>query len=236
MRKIFLILLFFCQVAAFSQEMAPISKKVKTALPDDTTAKHPISLQIHAGTQGLGAEVRYGVTPQFSIRAGGSTFFPVKADNYFSFSGFNADNTIKGELSNVHLLADFVPFKVKWFRLVGGAAYLFKANGGLEFIPKGNATFGGLNLTAEEVGKLNIDLSWQGVSPYVGFGLFKSFPKRSFNVNFDLGTYYLNSPKSTVVGTKLLAENKQMETQLDKNMKDYRFLPVLQVNFNFKIK
>jgi len=225
-----------CALFAQTPQVISVKKANTERISPDTSKKHPISLQVHAGTQGIGADVRYGISQQFSLRAGGSTFLPVKADNYFHFSGFDADNTIKGELSNVHLLADVVPFKVKWFRLVGGAAYLFKANGGLEFIPKGNSTFGGLNLTAAEIGKLAIDLSWQGVAPYVGFGLFKSFPKRSFNINLDLGTYYLNSPKSTVVGTKLLSENKQMEIQLDNNMKDYRFLPVLQVNFNFKIK
>ena len=87
----------------------------------------------------------------------------------------------------------------------------------------------------EEVGDLAIDISWKGVAPYLGIGLLKPFATEKFNVNLDLGTYYLNEPKSKITGTKLLADNYQLEPQLDKNMSTYRFLPVLQVNFNINI-
>ncbi len=55
-------------------------------------------------------------------------------------------------------------------------------------------------------------------------------------MNLDLGTYFLTAAKSTVTGTKMLANNGELEPQFDSNMKDYRFLPVIQLNFNFKIK
>ncbi len=79
-------------------------------------------------------------------------------------------------------------------------------------------------------------MSWKGVAPYVGLGFLNAFPKSRFNVNLDLGTYYVGAPKSTVVGTQLLAENYRLEPQLDENMKDYKWLPVMQINFNFKIR
>ena len=162
--------------------------------------------------------------------------FPVKVDDVFNFSGFTSENTVKGKLANVHLLADLHPFKTSAFKFVVGAGYMFKANGAVKFTPTGSYSYGGLNLTGQEIGDLDIDLSWKGFAPYVGLGLFKSFPKKTFNVSLDLGTYYLTAPNSTITGTKTLADNSSVEPQLNENMKDYRFLPVLQLNFNFRIK
>jgi hypothetical protein len=200
--------------------------------------KNPISVQVLAGTQGVGAEVRYGLQPKLGIRLGGSTSTSIKVNDAIKFSGFEAGNTISAEISNIHLLADYAPFHTNAFRLVAGAGYLFQAGGGLQFVPIAgkNYTFGEVTLTGEEVGQIDVDLSWKGLAPYLGLGLFKALPKGRFNVNLDLGTYFLKSPNSTVTGTKMLADNQEMELQLEKNMKDYRFLPVLQLNFNFRIR
>ena len=213
-----------------------LDTKSKTKVKSSSSpSEHPISIQVHGGSQGFGLDARYGLTPRVSFRLGGSALGATR-DNLFDFSGFESDNTIKGKLGNVHLMADLSPFKSSVFKFVVGAGYLFNANGDLTFKPTGNYNFGGLNLTAEEVGQLNVDFSWKGLAPYAGIGLFKSFPKRTFNVNLDLGTYFLKSPESTVVGTKLLADNQALAAQFDSNMKDYKFLPVIQLNFNFRIK
>ena len=228
-KSLLLIAALALTVAAYAQQTAGFEA--------DTSAKlHPISLQFHAGTQGVGADVRYGITPKVALRLGGSTSTSIKMDDAVKFSGFDAKNTLKAEMSNFHLMADYAPFKTNAFQLVAGAAYLFKAGGGMEFFPNGTYNYGDLTFTGAEVGQLNIDVSWKGIAPYLGLGLFKSFPKRLFNINVDLGTYFLKAPESTVVGTKLLSENYTLEPQLDKNMESYRFLPVIQFNFNFRIK
>ena len=219
----------------YAQESAAKLNKNQSVL--DTGANlHPITLQVLAGTQGLGADVRYGVTPKLALRLGGSTSTSIKVNDAIKFSGFDATNTLTAQMSNVHLLADYAPLKTNAFRVVAGLGYLFQAGGGLQFFPKGNYKYGDMTLTGAEVGQLDIDLSWKGIAPYLGLGLFKSVPKRLFNINLDLGTYFLKAPESTVVGTKLLSENQQLEGQLEKNMESYRFLPVIQLNFNFKIK
>jgi len=195
-----------------------------------------LSLQLLAGTQGVGGDLRYGLTPQLSVR-GGASFIPVKANNVFSFSGLQSTNSVSVKFSNVHLLADFVPFKkAQGFRLVAGAGYLYQANGNVNVNPTGTYNVGNYKLTPADLGTLKIDMSWKGVAPYLGFGLFKSFPNRLFNVNLDLGTYYLSKPKSDITGTEMLADNYKLEPQLNANMKGYRWLPVMQLNFNFRIR
>lgn len=203
-----------------------------------TTAKfhHSLSLQLEAGTQGMGADLRYGVTSRLSVRTGLS-FIPVKANNVLQLPGFQSTNSASVNFYNAHLLADFVPFKkMRGFRLVGGGAYLYKADGGISVIPTGSYTYGTTTVTGNDIGTLDLNVSWKGVAPYAGIGLFKSFPKHLFNFNLDLGTYYLSQPQTHIIGTGLLSDNNQLEPQFNKNLKDYRWLPVVQLNFNFRIK
>ncbi|MES2651972.1 MAG: hypothetical protein V4663_09530 [Bacteroidota bacterium] len=192
-------------------------------------------IQLHAGTQGFGLDLKYGVLPKLDIRIGASSSLAIGVSNVVQLEGLNADNNLTAHFTNIHLIGDFSPFRTRKFRISAGVGYLFQATGNLLFTPTGTYHFDGMELTGEEVGNLTIDLSWKGVAPYLGIGLFKPFASKIFNVNMDLGTYYLNAPKSKITGTKLLADNYQLEPQLDKNMSSYRFLPVIQINFNMNI-
>lgn len=197
--------------------------------------KNSKQIQLHMGSQGFGLDLKYGISPKFAARLGASSSLGVGLNNVIQLEGLNADNSLKANFSNIHALADFTPFPKRNFRISTGLSYLFQANGNLLFVPTGTYYFDGMELTGEEVGNLAIDISWKGVAPYLGVGLFKASPTNVFNINVDIGSYYLNAPKSKITGTKLLADNYQLEPQLDKNMSSYRFLPVLQVNFNMNI-
>jgi hypothetical protein len=196
---------------------------------------HPLSLQLQGGTQGVGADLRYGLFRQLSIRAGAS-FIPVTVNNVFSFPGVASQNSVSAKFSNAHLWADIVPFAgLRGLRLVGGAGYLFRANGGMVVTPTGNYNYGDIVVTPAQIGNLNLDVSWKGVAPYIGLGLFRSFPSRFFNFNLDVGTYYLTSPQATVVGTGLLSGNDVNGAIITGNVSQYRWLPVVQLNFNFRL-
>jgi hypothetical protein len=212
------------------------SKASATQKQEDIVYNNPLSLQLQAGTQGIGADLRYGLFRRLSLRAGAS-FIPVSKDNLITLPGFKSDNTASINFYNAHLLADFVPFKgMRGFRLVGGAAYLYKASGALSVTPVGNYTYGSTTYTAVDIGSLNVDVSWKGIAPYAGIGLFKSFPNHLFNFNLDIGTYYITQPSTHVVGTDVLDKNYQLEPQFNDNLKGYRWLPVIQLNFNFRLK
>ncbi len=195
-----------------------------------------VSGQVLVGSQGFGLEGRYGITESLSGRLGGN-FLPATANNVFKIGGFNSTTTLSAKFYNVHLLADYTPSaNYQWFRIVGGAAYLYKAQGNVGVLPVGNYHVANYSISSAELGTLKIDVSWKGVAPYLGLGFFNCFPSNIFNMNLDFGTYYLNQPKSTIVGTKLLSDNYKLEPQIDSNLKSYRWLPVLQVNFNFRIQ
>ncbi|MDN3583774.1 hypothetical protein [Mucilaginibacter flavus] len=227
MKKVFLV--FLALVVLFIKDVR--AQEIPMYGPD----LNQKSLRINMGSQGVGAEFGYGINAKTALRLG-ANFIPLSANNAVNVSGFNSTSRVSASFSNVHLLADFTPFaNAHGFRLVGGAAYFMNANGNLQMQPKSDYSYGDIVVPAADAGNLNMRVNWKGVAPYLGFGLLKAFPNHAFNINFDLGSYYLRRPDANIVGTGLLAGNSSQSAQLQRNLKDYRFLPVLQLNFNFKL-
>lgn len=225
MKKLFLFIFWAMPAALFAQ----------TKPNDAVSYDSPMSVQLTLGGQGIGAEFRYGFLPALSGRLGAS-FIPIELNNVLDFKGLKSDNKLSAKFTNIHLLADYTPFKSNLFRVVGGAAYFIKGNTGLLVTPTGTYNYGDIVIPPDQVGKFNTDIDWKGFAPYLGLGLFKSFPQHRFNINLDLGTYFLPQPAVTVNGTGLLSGNDSQQPVVADNVKDYRFLPMLQLNFNYKIR
>ena len=195
----------------------------------------PVSVQILVGSQGVGADLKYGILPKLSGRAGFG-IIPVNVNGVFGFSSFSTYNQLSAHFSNVHLLADYSPFNWSKFRIVGGAAYLVKGNASVVITPNGSYQFGNTSVNSSQIGVLQASVDWKGVAPYLGVALFRAFPNKFFNTNIDLGAYYLSSPGTSLTGTKMLSDNSSQEPQFNQNMQGYRWMPVVQLNFNFRIK
>jgi len=196
---------------------------------------HPQSVSITTGSQGVGAEYRYGLSERLNLR-GGMNLLPVSANNIFTVSDFHSTSSGKAQFTNFHFLADFTPFQsLSFLRVVGGAAYFMQANGHITVNPTDTYKYGDIVLNKDQVGNLNMDMNWKGVAPYLGLGLIHAFPQRRFNINLDLGTYYLSQPTAQIAGTGILAGNSTQSAQLQKNIQNYRWYPQVQLNFNFKL-
>lgn len=210
-------------------------QKAENGSGNDAIVARPESVQLFFGSQGIGADFRYGFLSKLSARAGFG-IIPVTVNGIFSFSSFSTSDQLSARFSNIHLLADYSPFKWQHFRLVGGAAYLLKGNANALISPNGNYQFGNTTVNSSQIGSLNASVEWKGFAPYLGFAVFSAFPNRFFNTNIDIGTYYLSSPSTSLTGTKMLADNSSQEPQFNQNMQGYRWMPVLQLNFNFRLK
>jgi hypothetical protein len=197
------------------------------SLPTDS-----INLQLHGGTQGFGLALHYNFLPRIAARLGGS-YGSVTVNDGFSFNNLSTDSEIKGTFSNIHLYAEYSA--LSWLRVVAGAAYLFKADANVVITPNQSITQDGITLEADEIGILTTDISYKKFAPYLGLGFGRGLPQKRFNVNVDLGFYYLSAPTVTMTGTEYLEDNEQNGPILTENMKNYRFLPVAQINFNFKL-
>lgn len=219
-----------------AQDSIPIVSKdsaLKIMMPHH---KIPIALSGFVGTQSFGGDVKVGISKMLAIRAGAAFLPQQTGKNLIKITDFKSDNTMLLESTNAHLFVDFNPFKSSDFRFVGGLAYFSTATASFEVQPTDNFKFGDIVYTPDDIGKLKAALSWQGVAPYIGISLFRGFPKKVFNITLDLGTYYLKAPEAHFTGTGSLANNSQNDKPLTENVSDYRWLPLLQLSFNFKIK
>jgi hypothetical protein len=203
--------------------------------PDTTTLEKSYIIGIHGGTSGIGLNFKFNFKNHSTLRLGGS-MIP------FSYStvqnlGANFKIDAKASYNNIHLLYEYQAFKkVKRLKFVAGFGYFFNANTSAKLSPNESISAGITTLTPEEMGDLTIKIDSKGLAPYLGVGLGKSVPTKKLNVTLDLGTFYLNKPIATTVGTKLLSNNQELANTLTENLKDYRWLPVLQLNLNYKIK
>jgi len=226
MKKLLLLLMLLPAVYRASAQKAPA----------DAASPHEQSISVIAGAfQGFGAEYRYGLFSQLNLRLGFATL-PISLNNVFTLNDVHSNNSLSAKFTNVHLLAEVTPFKTfKFLRVVVGAADILKGNGHITITPTDTYKYGDIVLTPEQVGGLDMDINWKGVSPYFGLGLVKAFPDKKFNINLDLGSYYLSAPTAAFTGTGIFSGNSSQSGQVQNNLKDYRWLPVLQLNFNFKL-
>jgi hypothetical protein len=225
-----LTLLFY--IAAHAQQNTEIP-----AVSSQSPARFvsPISVQILVGSQGIGADFKYGFLSRLSGRLGFG-IIPLNVNRGLQFSGFPIDGRFSTSFSNIHLLADYSPLKTNNIRLVGGASYITQGKARAILTPSGGYKIGSQSLTQDQIGVLQADVNWKGVAPYLGIALFKGFPGQLLNVNVDIGTYYLSSPGTSFTGTQLLVNNDANNIQFNKNMQGYRWMPVVQLNFNLKIR
>ncbi|MEJ2883461.1 hypothetical protein [Pedobacter sp. GR22-6] len=216
-----------------AQEVATTSTKA----PVDSAARSKVILSAHVSTQGVGLDIKYAPTPVFGVRVGASVL-PISGQSVYSIRQEPTDVDFDVDFANAHLLFDWHPFlKEKGLSpkvvVTAGAGYFWKREGNVVVSYRGTYKYGDILIPSEDLGQLTGNVEWHKVAPYLGFGFENVFPRNKFNLGFAVGTYYMGAPDATLVGTKFLSANTSNEAQLKKNMSYYRFLPVLQVNFNF---
>lgn len=202
-------------------------------------AQQNVYLSAHLSTQGPGLEVKYVPQPGFNLRAGAS-MLPLAFNTSYTVQSRPADAAVDVEIANAHLLVDWHPFiKSDSFSskilLSTGAAYFWKSRGDAVVTYDGPFDFNDVEIPANEVGELYGSIQWNKVAPYFGFGFENPRPKNRVNVGFAIGTYYMGEPTVEVTGTKYLTDTESDEQELRENVSPYQFLPVVQVNLNFRL-
>jgi len=225
MKKIilsFAILLFLGQVHAQKNQ---IKKNV------DAT-KRPTVLQFNAGTTGFGLDIKKSISKNLALRLGyAAVSLNRNLDSSF-FDEITSDNVAKVKSSNFHLKAELGH---KWVRLVLGAAYFTQTTAEISVKPTATYKVNNETVGPDQIGNMNAKVDYSGIAPYVGLALFRANPKKVFNITLDLGTYYMPSPKVTIVGNGLLKASETIAPQLQENLKDWNWLPNIQLNLNFKL-
>lgn len=190
------------------------------------------------GTTGFGLEAKTPLSRDFNLRFGTSLFRYKYSSTFKVDAGRStAEGTANVNFNKFHVL---VEGKVlPWFRVVGGLGFYYQSSVYVYGKMLDGIYSNGKYLTAEEAGGGNVGIEWnQHVAPYFGIGLLRDVPMGKFNINADLGSYYLGKPTSIWIATTPDAQEKTAEFKktLDDVIDGVRFWPVLQINLNYAIQ
>ena len=240
LKRIFTYLLlfqcFFCKAQSYySSQSSPFETEQKVE-------NNGNAFEIGISTIGITADFQHRFGNYFAYRIGG-TFLPgFHHQDVSSFATNPKDSStslLDIDLNSMHLLFEVTPFGGSGFRLVTGMGYFAAAKGSITTTKNNGITVGLKKYSPSEVGSVSTTIDYSGFAPYLGIGLLRGVPKNNFNINLDLGTYFLGNPTLTQTGTGLLNSNNTETTGADllKQLivNNWKFLPVLQMNLNFKL-
>lgn len=197
------------------------------------------SLSLRGGTTGLGAELGYGLSPMFGLRA---NYYGGSIDYDETDAGILYEGKLK--LGNGSVLLDLHPFSGS-FRLTGGI--VFNSNK-IEATARGvggTIEINGVNYPASDVGSLRAAITWDKTSPYLGLG-WGTRPQAAGGLfaTLDLGAI-LGKPKASLSGTcgaavpvfactQLQNDIRAEERQLQNDASDVKIYPVLSFGLGYR--
>ncbi|UZR92996.1 hypothetical protein [Chondrinema litorale] len=190
---------------------------------------------IKAGTLGLGLEVAKSFSQKLDVRAGAS-FFTLSQDITMDISGQNMDIHTEVDLLAAELMADWYPFNKSSFKLTVGSAYNFNSTlSGVGVITEPYEIGEYIVLQPEDVGEVGVDIIYNSVAPYAGFGFGRAVPKKKLSVGFQAGVYYFGKPSVEMNATELLAPSAENKVVLEQNLDGYRWYPQLSLKISYRI-
>ncbi|GAB3376184.1 hypothetical protein NCG89_11775 [Spongiibacter taiwanensis] len=220
-----------------------------TLLSLSTPGLADINLGASVSTAGVGLELGYRHSALFNTRVGGlfgKVQFDTEGDNTNGVDGdeLEYENDIK--LKNAYLIGDWYP-RGDRFRLSIGA---FLNNSDARIVTRCRALslisgfetceFGDSVFLPLVLGEIRTTVDFQPVSPYLGVG-WGTRPEKGINFTADLGVLYLGEADVTMRSTGICqstdfcrAELKKEEREIQKELEEYRFLPILRLGVNYQ--
>ncbi len=189
---------------------------------------------LNLGSTGIGGEVKLPIK-RHTVKLG-YNYLPLSYSTDFTM-GLALKVDAEGSFKKINCTYEYQLFEKKeWFKVQAGISYLTSANSTVTLTPTQSVSAGIVSLNADEIGNVTVTSDSKGIAPYLGLGFGRTVPKKKLNVGLDLGVNYINAPKVTSIGTKLLSDNEQLGIDLTEKLKTYRWLPVMQLSINYLIE
>lgn len=202
-----------------------------------------VALVPRVGTRGIGGELVIKATEKVNLRGGFSTF-SFSRDDRASGIDYDMDAT----LASGSAFLDWHPWG-KSFRLSLGALY----NGNevtAENKPAQTFRIGTHTYTAEEIGNLEGDVSFNKFAPYLGVGWGNALTGDGrVKLLFDVGVFYHGTPEATLVANipddsplranpalydQFQADLREERDEFQDDITDYKVYPVISLGLAIK--
>lgn len=198
------------------------------------------AIGVQAGTSGVGLGVTYNLTETLNVR-GNYNYLTYSRDE--TVDDINYDLDLK--LSNVELLLDWHPFG-GGFRLSSGLI-----SNGNKLTGTGTARgdrtveFGDQVFNASEIGRVDAEVDFRSVAPYLGLGWGNLFNGGRLSLTADAGVLFQGSPSASVqatpaagvdpiVATRLQAAVTAEEASLEDELKAFKHYPIVRVGLAYR--
>lgn len=192
-----------------------------------------VAAVVRGGSTGIGGDVIVGVSEHASVRTG-ATFFQNNQTTTETFETLDVDLDVTVKLFSFSAILDYFPWTRKGFHLSAGAVY----NGNVidaTATPQGSYTVGSRTYSPDDIGRLDGEVSFSPLAPYVGVGFGNPLLGRRLGLTLDIGTFYHNAPKVTLNGSGMIEPTADQAPQLEKDLDSFRFFPVLSVGLAFRL-
>ena len=198
------------------------------------------SISIFGGTTGIGAELSYLFIPKSRLyfRVGISHMAYSKPYNY----EYNTRSFIKIDpdlkLGIIYTGIDYLPFKKSSLYITTGIGYTHNVKTAISAYTTTGLDINGTFISAEDFGKIDFEVKWNKIVPFIGFGIGRTIPKKRIGVSAEIGTYYIGNPKLFMEYTGILEITNIDEVlpKIERNMSEYVFLPYLMVKLRYGIQ
>jgi hypothetical protein len=201
------------------------------------------SIGARAGTNGIGPELAFGVSPRLDLRIPVGVY---SHEDVYDKTGIRYD--AKLELRNALVLADFHP---------GGGGFRISAGGGWddnrlevsapvsELVRRYRPELA--PLVPANAGTIRGEATGSSFAPYLGIGWGSASRGGRWGASFDLGVIHQGSPSVDlttelnlgvpipgIVQTALAAATADEEQRLERELEDYEYYPVIALGIVFR--
>ena len=198
-----------------------------------------VAIGAQIGTTGVGAEVQVQATPMVTLRAGGDLFTyeeEAETDDY--------DYDAELDFSTLSAFVDLHPFQNPFF--VSAGAYFGDRGVDVTGRPTQNVVIGGQTFTPADFGQLVGDADFGSSAPFLGLGWNNTF-RTSGPIGFKIvaGATFGSDPRVELrreggialppsIQAQFDAEVEQEEADLERELEDFKILPVLQAGVTYR--
>ncbi|MBK1441637.1 hypothetical protein JHJ32_16680 [Parapedobacter sp. ISTM3] len=192
---------------------------------------------------GLGLAIYRPLGNPFGVQLG-VNLMPFDTQIIAHYGDHETRSKARARLHNAHLLFGWAPFYraqngFRHFTIQLGGGYFFQAKGTIHTELNENYSYGDIIVRPVDVGLMTTTVSWaKTVAPYAGIAFGNIRIDDRFSFNLTAGAYRLSSPRVDIVATELLQGNEANGPIIERNVRNYRYLPNIQfgLNYNFFIR
>lgn len=199
-----------------------------------------IGVYVNGGTTGFGLGVSGG-SEKVTGRLGFDTY-----KRSFTQNDSNGNYNVDLKLQTVAAMADWYPFEGAFRATMGLVVNGNKASLTASSVG-GTFTFNGQSYQASDVGSYSGEMTFNKTVPYLGIGWGNPSAKnKTWGFVSDIGILFQGSPKvsntvncgaviqGTAACTQLQNDVASAATQLETDLKDFKYYPVLSVGLSYR--